>query len=155
MVLRPRTRPTSAIRTAALALLGACALDLECAHADVWQFLFGLNGENTAYDYLSAPISRAVEFEMTMCNGGVCLNETDWRCGFTNNVDLTKVQACFDDLVRKTPLWVKLDRIRKFCGVSLAQFDGIKDGLANSERCAKAGGVWGVRSRVSLPDAPR
>jgi hypothetical protein len=38
----------------------------EGAKADLWQFIFGLSGDNTAYDFMSAPISREVEWEMSM-----------------------------------------------------------------------------------------
>jgi hypothetical protein len=61
---------------------------------------------------------------MGMCDGGVCLNKIDWICGFENNDDLDKVGDCFTSIVRRVPPWVKLDVIRKFCGVSLAQFTG-------------------------------
>jgi hypothetical protein len=96
------------------------------AHADVWQFLFGLSGDNTAYDFMSAPDSRGVAFVMKLCDSGVCLYESDWTCGFENNDDESKVEYCFWSLITKVPPWVKLDRIRKFCGVTLAQFTGPK-----------------------------
>lgn len=121
-------------------------------HADVWQSLFGLSGDNTAYDFLSAPESRSAAFVMRLCDGGVCLNESDWRCGFENNDDGGKVEDCFWSLLRRVPPWVKLDRIRKFCGISLAQFAGPRDQVADPQRCAAIGGTWGVKSKISLPE---
>jgi hypothetical protein len=92
------------------------------ARADLSQYLFGLSGDNTAYDYMAAPVDRAVKWLMTMCNNGECLRDVDWHCGFDNNDDLEKVEDCFTSLVGQVPPWVKLDQIRKFCGVRLAQF---------------------------------
>ena len=40
------------------------------AQAGLREFLFGLNGDNTAYDFMSAPIKRQVDWEMTMCHDG-------------------------------------------------------------------------------------
>jgi hypothetical protein len=128
--------------------IGALALSSARAQADVGQFLFGLSGDNIAYNFMSAPVSRRVEFEMNLCNSGACLNESDWKCGFENNDDLAKVGDRFSSSVVKAAPWVKLDLIRKFCGVSLAQFTGLKGQVANPERCAKAGGLWRVKSKV-------
>jgi hypothetical protein len=72
--------------------LGGVAVPFSAAEGDIWQFLFGLSGDNMAYDFISAPISRRVDFGIALCNLGVCLNEQDWRCGFENNDDTSKVQ---------------------------------------------------------------
>ena len=124
------------------------------AHSGVWQFLFGLSGDNTTYDFMAAPDSRSVAFIMKLCDGGVCLNELDWKCGFENNEDDNKVEDCFWSMIKKVPPWVRLDQVRKFCGVSLAQFAGAR-GEVNPERCAAAGGKWGTKSKVSLPGISR
>ena len=126
------------------------------ARADVWQFLFGLSGDNTAYDFMSAPIKREVEWETEMCNDGEFLNRIDWICGFENNDDVDKVVDCFSSIVRRAPPWVKLDTIRKFCGVSLATFTGnetlgLAFQVADPKRCTKEGGTWGIKSKVSVP----
>lgn len=119
------------------------------AVAGMKEFLFGLDGDNTAYDYMTAPNDRAVSFLMDLCKGGTCLNKRDWYCGFDNNADQRKVMDCFTGYVSRVPPWVKLDVIRKFCGVNLAQFTGELYG--NKKKCADAGGNWGVKSAVTLP----
>src|SRR5690348_16583093 len=93
------------------------------SQADLWQYIFGLSGSNTEYDYMSAPISQQVYWDMHMCDNGNCLYERDWYCGFTNNDDDKKFENCFSRLVRTVKPWVKLDILRKYCGVSLAKFD--------------------------------
>jgi hypothetical protein len=124
------------------------------ARADLSQYLFGLTGDNTAYDYMTAPIDQAVKWLMRVCSNGECLRDVDWDCGFENNDDIEKVEDCFASLVRQVPAWVKLDQIRKFCGVRLAQFAGKREfqwSGADAKKCAAAGGTWGVKMPISIP----
>lgn len=92
---------------------------------------------------------------MSMCNNGECLDELDWKCGF--EIDLFDVQFpdnqikidrgstdqlhdCFNDVADIAKPWVKLDKIRKFCGKKFARFTG--NNYSPGE-CKKAGGTWG------------
>jgi len=143
-------------RLAVFATVMAVGAPAESVRADLWQFIFGLSGDNTAYDYMSAPISRAVNWEMHTCDAGECLYRSDWLCGFENNDDENKVIECFSNLVDRVQPWVKLDVLRKYCGVLLARFTGnetlgLHFQIANPQQCAEAGGVWGERSPVSIP----
>jgi hypothetical protein len=137
-------------------IMGLLALVNDRAHADLWQFVFGLSGSNTAYDYMVAPTPRAVQWILHMRNSGECLNYQDWQCRFENNDDLEKVRECFSSLVVRVQPWVKLDILRKYCGVTLANFAvNPHSPVGNRERCTKVGGVWGEKSPVFVPGGLR
>jgi hypothetical protein len=96
----------------------------------------------------------------TVIRAGSRLNKIDWICGSENNDDLNKVRDCFTSIVRHVSPWVKLDVIRKYCGVSLAKFIGnetlgLAFQVADPKRCVKEGGAWGVKSEVSVPGLGR
>ncbi len=105
--------------------------------------LFRLDGNDTVYDYHRASMEQAVSFRLKVCHDGECLTHRDWACGFVNG-DEEKFDACFDAVVDAAKPWVRLDAVRKFCGNRTMTFLGIVYG--NPEKCADAGGQWGVPS---------
>jgi len=116
----------------------------------------GLDGSNTAEDYLSASLEKERRFEITMCNDGVCLAKLDWRCGFTINSSnfeheeygdwYEAVDDCFGTLVRVVPLYTPLDKVRKICGRHYMQFDPHQG--ETREQCEAKGGEWGVKKML-------
>ncbi len=121
-----------------------------------WTFV-GLDGENTAYDYLSSPIEKKLHFTNGMCDDGVCLHKIDWRCGFTidslgfeseNFLNWNEaVDRCFGKLANVVPMHTPLDKLRKICGRFYMQFDPDQTGTTE-QACAKENGKWG--EKISL-----
>lgn len=118
--------------------------------AGIREYLFGLNGDNTVYDFMAASSDARIDWMLNMCNDGECLNKIDWRCGFDNHDNYDEVVSdCFYKLAPKLEPWVKIDLLRKYCGVGYAKFTGT---TGSPERCKAKGGTWGQKSKVILPD---
>jgi hypothetical protein len=124
--------------------------------SDVYWSVMGLDGRSTAYDYMSSTTETRLRFTNNLCDNGVCLDEVDWRCGFTidslefeseNHNDWNDaVESCFTQLARVAPVYTKLDKIRKICGRHYMQFDPLSG--ETIQKCTKVNGKWGVKIRL-------
>ncbi len=104
---------------------------------NVYLQFFGLDGENTVYDYYTARVPIAVYWTMHMCDSGQCLTSRDWACGYENG-DMNAVYECFQHRADEVPVWWRLDRIRKECGHSKMVYSGT---YLDGKRCASLGGA--------------
>jgi hypothetical protein len=128
--------------------------------SDLYWSVMAMDGENTAYDYLSSTTEKRLNFANTMCDNGVCLHPIDWRCGFTidslqfesaNHMDWhDAVDSCFGKLTKVVPPHTSLDKVRKICGRFYMQFDP-PTGF-DEQDCVKSKGNWGVKFRLYLDE---
>lgn len=113
-----------------------------------------LTGESTVYEYMTGSIERVVDWDLSMCNNGVCLLDKDWKCGFWPE-DYTSVtgdqtwadavKKCFDVLVRNAPAYDRIHKLRQICGRRYMTFKGTSDGTSE-EICKAAKGKWGQKT---------
>lgn len=141
------------------AMIGAVALAVIIAR-DWFYSNPILTGQSTAYDYMTASMDRAIEWDAAMCNGGVCLLESDWKCGFwpENNTPETgdqdwgeAVRECFATLVRNVQGYERLHKLRQICGRRYMTFKG-KTLAASEDECKKARGLWGKKKSAWLDE---
>jgi hypothetical protein len=143
---------------AILLVIGEALLDWPVTTTTYWKF-FGLSGDNTAYDYLSASKRKRQEFAYRKCNDGVCLSDSDWDCGFTTdtaeymNWD-ENVDKCFEELVRVVPMHTSLHKVRTICGRRYMQFFpyGVYK-TGSKEKCEAGKRQWGVKTKLWTDEA--
>lgn len=121
------------LKKAAIAAVGFALAWWLVKDTDIYLNFFGLDAENTVYEFRTASMPDRMHFWVNKCRNGVCLTDKDWACGYeVLTVDDDRFDTCFGYELQKAQAWERLGDILLRCGQRLKKFTGT---YGDPERC--------------------